>query len=129
VSMGLERTGGVITGAAAIMIVIFAAFILSPIIMVKELGFGLAVAVLLDATLVRVILVPATMKLFGEWNWWLPAPLAKVLPKVELERDGVVPVSDCGCRPAGCRCGGSPCTCDSPSSAPARGLGKAQPRC
>lgn len=87
VSMGLERTGGVITGAAAIMIVIFAAFTLSPIIFVKELGFGLAVAVFLDATIVRIVLVPAMMKLMGDWNWWLPPFLDKILPKVELERE------------------------------------------
>lgn len=87
VSIGLERTGGVITGAALIMIVVFAAFTLSPILAMKELGFGLAAAVFLDATIVRVILVPATMRLLGEWNWWLPQVLTKVLPSVELERE------------------------------------------
>jgi putative drug exporter of the RND superfamily len=87
VAFGLERTGGVITGAAAIMIVVFAAFTLSPILVVKELGFALATAVLLDATIVRTILVPATMRLLGDWNWWIPAWLERLLPEVTLERD------------------------------------------
>jgi RND superfamily putative drug exporter len=87
VSAGLERTGGVITGAAAIMVVVFSAFLLSPIIVMKELGFGLAVAILLDATLIRVILVPASMRLLGDWNWWLPGPLERLLPDVQLERE------------------------------------------
>jgi putative drug exporter of the RND superfamily len=68
IAMGLERTGGVITGAAAIMIVGFVAFTLSPILVVKELGFALAAAVLVDTTIVRVILVPATMRLLGDWE-------------------------------------------------------------
>jgi len=119
VATGLERTGGVITGAAAIMVVVFAAFMLSPIIVVKELGFGLAAAVLLDATLVRIVLVPAAMKLMGDWNWWLPSFLARVLPRVELEGEGYVPLSTCGCDPRGCVCGASPCTCDSLAPAPA----------
>lgn len=85
VAMGLERTGGVITGAAAIMVVVFAAFTLSSILAIKEVGFGLAAAVLVDATIVRVILVPATMRLLGDWNWWLPAWLGRILPHVALE--------------------------------------------
>jgi putative drug exporter of the RND superfamily len=87
VAMGLERTGGVITGAAVIMVVIFSAFMLSPLLLIKELGFALAVAILIDATIVRMVLVPSMMRLFGEWNWWLPAPLARFLPEVELERE------------------------------------------
>jgi putative drug exporter of the RND superfamily len=87
VAIGLERTGGVITGAAAIMIVVFAAFTLSSILVVKELGFALAAAVLVDATIVRIILVPATMRLLGDWNWWIPGWLGRLLPRVELERE------------------------------------------
>lgn len=87
VAMGLERTGGVITGAALIMIVVFSAFALSPIIVVKEVGLTLAVAVFLDATIIRVLLVPSVMRLLGPWSWWLPAPLAKVLPAVALETE------------------------------------------
>lgn len=82
VAIGLERTGGVITGAALIMIVVFAAFTLSSILVIKELGFALAAAVLVDATIVRVILVPATLRLLGDWNWWIPAWLDRLLPAV-----------------------------------------------
>lgn len=85
VAAGLEKTGGVITGAAAIMIIVFSAFMLSPLIMIKELGFALAVAVLIDATIVRIVLVPATMKLLGEWNWWLPRAIDRFVPSVEPE--------------------------------------------
>ncbi|MGB6837939.1 MAG: MMPL family transporter [Dehalococcoidia bacterium] len=87
IATGLERTGGVITGAAMIMIVIFAAFTLSPIIFIKEIGFALAVAVLLDATLIRVVLVPATMRLLGNSIWWLPGFLDRLLPRPDLEPD------------------------------------------
>ncbi len=71
------------------MVVVFGSFLLSSILLMKELGFALATAVLLDATVVRVILVPATMRLLGEWNWWLPRSLGRILPKVELEREAV----------------------------------------
>lgn len=87
VAFGLETTAKVITGAAAIMVVVFGAFILSSILLMKELGFALAAAVLIDATIVRMILVPATMRLLGEWNWWLPEWLDRILPKVVLERE------------------------------------------
>jgi len=93
VATGLERTGGVITGAALIMIVVFGAFALSPIIIVKEMGLSLAVAVLVDATIIRVLLVPSVMRLLGAWSWWLPAPLAKVLPTVRLEAEEEEPVA------------------------------------
>ena len=104
VATGLERTGGVITGAALIMIVVFAAFTLSPILVIKELGFALAAAVLIDATIVRIILVPATMRLLGDWNWWIPGWLDRVLPKVALEREEGEstprPTRPCRVRPA-----------------------------
>jgi len=87
VAMGLERTGGIITGAAVIMIVVFSAFALSPIIIVKEIGFSLAVAVLLDATIIRILLVPSVMRVLGPVNWWLPAPLKKILPPLSLEAE------------------------------------------
>jgi RND superfamily putative drug exporter len=67
---GLVRTGGVITSAAAVMIIVFAAFTLGEFLMVKVLGFALAVAVLLDATIVRLAIGPALLKLAGRWNWW-----------------------------------------------------------
>jgi putative drug exporter of the RND superfamily len=87
VALGLERTGGIITGAAVIMIVVFSAFALSPIIIVKEIGFSLAVAVLVDATIIRILLVPSLMRVLGPLNWWQPALLQKILPPLSLESE------------------------------------------
>jgi len=86
VRAGLAATGKVITAAAAIMIVVFAAFVLSPTRMLQQFGLGLAAAVLLDAVVIRCLIVPAVMQLLGARAWWLPSPLARLLPKVELER-------------------------------------------
>ena len=82
---GLERSADVITSAALIMLIVFAAFIRGDVVANKALGLGLAVAVLLDATLVRLMLVPAVMVLAGGWNWWFPASLKGFLPKIKLE--------------------------------------------
>ncbi|MEV8377494.1 MMPL family transporter [Kribbella sp. NPDC056861] len=84
---GLANTGSVITAAAAIMIVVFGAFLLSPDRMLKQFGLGLAVAVLLDALLIRCVIVPAVLRLLGDRAWWLPGWLDRVLPAVALERD------------------------------------------
>ena len=84
VSFGLQRTARVITGAAAIMMAVFVCFAAAKISTVSQLGVGLSVAVALDATVVRLLLLPALMLLIGERVWWLPAPLARVLPKIEL---------------------------------------------
>jgi putative drug exporter of the RND superfamily len=84
VTFGLERTAGVITGAAAIMMAVFIAFAGAPIATVSQLGIGLTVAVILDATVVRIVLLPALMLLLGERVWWLPKPLARVLPKLSV---------------------------------------------
>jgi len=84
ITFGLERTARVITGAAAIMMAVFVCFAAAPIATVSQLGIGLAVAVLLDATVVRIVLLPALMLLIGERVWWLPAPLARALPRIEL---------------------------------------------
>ena len=73
VANGLQKTGGLITGAAAIMVVVFSAFGLSSVILLKQIGVGLALAILIDATLVRALVVPATMRLMGNWNWWAPS--------------------------------------------------------
>ena len=81
---GLQRTGAVITAAAAIMVTVFAAFTFARLTEVKTLGFSLAAAVLIDATLIRIILVPAAMQLLGRWNWWFPAWLDRRLPRVDL---------------------------------------------
>lgn len=83
---GLAHTGAVITAAGAIMVVIFAAFMLSPVLMLQQAGFGMAVAIFVDAVILRCLIVPAAMDLMGLRAWWLPAPLARLLPKVELER-------------------------------------------
>ncbi len=80
VAWGLAHTGGIITAAAAIMIVVFVSFLLNRLIPIKESALGLAVAVFLDATIVRIILVPAFMRIAGRWNWWLPRWLDRLLP-------------------------------------------------
>ncbi|MCE9621773.1 MAG: MMPL family transporter [Actinomycetia bacterium] len=81
---GLASTARVITAAAAIMVCVFGTFVLGDLRAIKLIGLGLAVAVLLDATIVRMVLVPATMELLGERNWWLPRRLARSLPSVKV---------------------------------------------
>jgi RND superfamily putative drug exporter len=85
VSRGIRSTAGVVTSAAAVMVLVFSVFALMPIIDMKEMGIGLAAAVLIDATIVRAVLLPATMKLLGRWNWYLPRWL-EWLPDLEHER-------------------------------------------
>jgi RND superfamily putative drug exporter len=85
VADGLAATARVITAAAAIMVFIFASFVLGDDPIVKTFGLGLAVAVFVDATVVRMVLVPATMELLGDANWWLPRWLDRLLPRVDLE--------------------------------------------
>ena len=88
VADGVAQTGRVITAAAAIMIVVFGTFVVGfQARVVKEIGLGLAVAVLVDATLVRMVLVPATMELLGDANWWLPRWLDRAIPSFSVERD------------------------------------------
>ncbi len=82
VAEGLARTAGVITGAALIMVVVFSAFALAESITIKSIGVGMAIAVLIDATIVRVLLVPATMRLMGRWNWWAPGPLGRLADRL-----------------------------------------------
>ncbi|MEO5840108.1 MAG: MMPL family transporter [Acidimicrobiales bacterium] len=86
VADGLASSARVITAAAAIMVVVFASFMLEDIREIKLFGLGLALAVLLDATLVRMVIVPATMELLGERNWWIPKWLDRLLPHLEIER-------------------------------------------
>jgi RND superfamily putative drug exporter len=85
VAEGPARTARVITAAAAIMICVFGSFVLGSDRELKLLGFGLAFAVLIDATVVRMILVTATMELLGDRNWWLPRWLDRILPKLHVE--------------------------------------------
>jgi RND superfamily putative drug exporter len=86
VADGLAKTARVITAAAAIMVAVFLAFLVSDEIFLKLLGVGMATAILLDATVVRMVLVPALMQLFGRANWWTPAWLERVLRRLDLER-------------------------------------------
>jgi RND superfamily putative drug exporter len=72
IRLAITRTAGTVTSAAVIMVAVFGLFATLSLIMLQQLGFGLAVAVLLDATVVRAVLVPSAMKLLGEWNWYLP---------------------------------------------------------
>jgi RND superfamily putative drug exporter len=75
VALGLEKTGGVVTNAALLFVIVTGAFTFTSIIITKETGLGMTVAVLVDATIIRSLLVPATMRLLGRWNWWLPGRL------------------------------------------------------
>ncbi len=92
VADGMARTAGVITGAAAIMVLVFMSFAQAEILTVKALGVGMAIAVFLDATVVRIFLVPATMRLLGDWNWWAPPALRRLADRagfshVEVDED------------------------------------------
>lgn len=93
VAEGLERSAKTITSAALIMTCVFGVFVLTGVPSIQQLGVGCAVAIAIDATLVRLVLVPAAMELLGDWNWWLPRPLARVIPDVAVEQapDGVAP--------------------------------------
>lgn len=91
VGEGLEKTGGLVTSAAAIMVSVFIAFGLAEVVLIKAVGVGMAIAVALDATLVRVLLVPATMRLFGHVNWWGPKWLKAVSDWLHLEHEPTAP--------------------------------------
>jgi RND superfamily putative drug exporter len=91
VADGLAKTARVITAAAAIMVVVFLAFLTAPDAFLKLFGIGLASAIFLDATVVRMVLVPAVMQLLGKRNWWIPNWLEKVLPRLDTERIAVSP--------------------------------------
>ncbi|MHB1345729.1 MAG: MMPL family transporter, partial [Thermoleophilia bacterium] len=91
VAVGLRSTGRIITGAAAIMVVIFSTFASGELVMLQQVGFGLAIAVLIDATLIRSVLVPASMALLGDANWYFPRWL-RWLPRLTVEHQPV-PVS------------------------------------
>jgi putative drug exporter of the RND superfamily len=94
VAEGLAKTAGVITGAALIMVSVFSAFALAESITIKSIGVGMAIAVLIDATIVRVLLVPATMRLLGKWNWWAPGPLGRFAERLgfsHVEEEAIEP--------------------------------------
>ncbi|QNN52637.1 MMPL family transporter [Nocardioides mesophilus] len=102
VARGLAGTGRVVTSAALIMIAVFLSFVSSPVPSLKMLGLGLATAILVDATLVRMVLVPATMTLLGKANWWLPTWLDRALPHLDVEdAAGEGPTAGATANPAG----------------------------
>jgi RND superfamily putative drug exporter len=91
VAIGLERTGRIVTAAALLFCVAIGAFATSQIIFIKEVGIGTALAVVIDATIVRALLVPALMEMLGRWNWWAPRPLRRVHERLGLREGGIVP--------------------------------------
>lgn len=84
VSAGLQRSGRIITSAATVIIVVFAGFVFGDLLIIKQVGFALAVAIFIDATIVRMLLVPATMTLLGRWNWWAPGPLRALHDRIGI---------------------------------------------
>jgi RND superfamily putative drug exporter len=94
VARGLERSGRIVTSAALIVVVVAGSFAFADIVLIKALGLGVAIAVALDATVVRALLVPATMRLLGDWNWWMPTWLTRIvadrLPASEAETEASV---------------------------------------
>jgi RND superfamily putative drug exporter len=84
VKVGVERTGRIVTAAALLFAVAFGAFLTSQIVITKELGLASAVGVLIDATIIRALLVPASLGLLGRWNWWAPAPLRRLHRRIRL---------------------------------------------
>ena len=81
---GIKSTAGTVTSAAIVMVAVFSMFAMSSELQMQQMGIGLAAAVLIDATIIRGMLLPATMKLLGDWNWYLPSKLGW-LPKVDVE--------------------------------------------
>ncbi len=103
IASGLQRTGGVITSAALLLVIVIGMFSLSSITFIKLLGVGMIVALVLDATLVRLLLVPATMRLLGDANWWAPAPLRRLYARYGIREDdgpGAAPVAEAAPEPA-----------------------------
>ncbi|GBD22027.1 Membrane protein YdfJ [bacterium HR28] len=84
VATGLARSGRIITGAALILVVVASAFVTADVVLIKALGLGIALAIALDASIVRTLLVPATMRLLGQWNWWVPRQMARALEAVRM---------------------------------------------
>jgi putative drug exporter of the RND superfamily len=112
VQRGISSTAGTVTSAAAVMVGVFAVFMTLTFLDFKEMGLGLAAAVLIDATIIRGVLLPASMKLLGDWNWYLPRWL-QWLPRVGAERDAVAPED-----PAGPQAPDEPGPTDAPAATP-----------
>jgi RND superfamily putative drug exporter len=90
VANGIRRTAGTVTSAAVVMVAVFAIFVTLRTLDIKQMGFGLAAAILIDATLVRAVLLPSVMKLLGDWNWYLPRWL-EWLPRLDVDRERTIP--------------------------------------
>jgi putative drug exporter of the RND superfamily len=99
VALGLQRTGRIVTSAATLIVVVFLGFAAGELLTIKEVGLGMAIAVVLDATVVRMLLVPATMKLMGRWNWWAPAAMRSAHERFGLLEAPPFPAD--GVRPPG----------------------------
>jgi RND superfamily putative drug exporter len=102
VAKGISVTSGTITSAASIMVIVFAVFITLPILIVRQLGFGLAIAVFIDATVIRSILLPATMRLLGDWNWYMPKFLdwiPRITIEAESDADANLPATEANQQP------------------------------
>jgi putative drug exporter of the RND superfamily len=99
VALGLQRTGRIVTSAAALIVVVFLGFAAGELLTIKEVGVGMAIAVILDATIVRMLLVPATMKLMGRWNWWAPPAMRRLHERFGLLEGPPAPAAT-GDRPA-----------------------------
>jgi RND superfamily putative drug exporter len=89
IAIGLQRSGRIITSAALIVVVVTLSFASAEVILIKALGVGIAIAVFLDATVIRALLVPAMMRLMGDWNWWMPGWLDRIIP--ETGHEGTAP--------------------------------------
>jgi putative drug exporter of the RND superfamily len=100
VALGLQRTGRIVTSAATLIVVVFLGFAAGELLTIKEVGLGMAIAVILDATVVRMLLVPATMKLMGRWNWWAPPAMRRLHLRFGLLEE-VPAAATPGDRPAG----------------------------
>jgi RND superfamily putative drug exporter len=96
VANGLQRTGAIITSAALLLVVVIGAFSTSGITFIKLIGVGMVIAIIVDATIVRALLVPATMRLLGESNWWAPGPLKWVYARYGLKEACGAPQSSNG---------------------------------
>lgn len=90
VAIGVEHTARPIAAAAAIMVAVFGSFVTANLLELKQLGFAVAVGIAIDATLIRLVLVPALMRVFGDWNWWIPGWLDRILPKLEPEEPPIL---------------------------------------
>jgi RND superfamily putative drug exporter len=101
VALGLQRTGRIVTSAATLIVVVFLGFAAGQLLTIKEVGIGMAIAVVLDATVVRMLLVPAAMKLLGRWNWWAPAGLRRLHARAGLAERAPAPAPAAPAEPAG----------------------------